>query len=254
MKNVFSILFCFIISCVSAQPKQKTLLVIFPHPDDETAITEVLVKYKKLGYKVQLIIATDGQDGTRVTKIPAGDSLGNLRKEETRCACKILGIEPPIYLSVDRLDTRHGVRKYFDSHKLLLRLLKQKIDSIKPAFIITFGPDGDSHHAEHIVCGAAVTELLLMEKWVEKYPLYYVSWTEQQGKMHDIGYVNAAYFNVKVTYTQEEENAGLKIMPCYQTQYLPEELIEDRQKKLSDNKNFIYFRRLSVKKGMQKGF
>ena len=177
---------------ITAEPKQKTILAIFPHPDDETTIGEVVVKYRKLGYKVQLIIATDGKDGTRVTKIPAGDSLGMLRKEETRCACKVIGVEPPIFLSVERLDTRHGVGKYFQSYKQLLTLLKQKIDSIKPHFIITFGPDGDTHHAEHIVCGAAVTEVLLMEKWVEKYPLYYIAWTEQQGKIFNLGYVNKA--------------------------------------------------------------
>ena len=36
------------------------LLAIFPHPDDEAAIAEVLIKYAELGYRVQLIIATDG--------------------------------------------------------------------------------------------------------------------------------------------------------------------------------------------------
>ena len=47
---------------------KKNLLAIFAHPDDESAIGEVLVKYAKLGHKVQVIIATDGKDGTRVTK------------------------------------------------------------------------------------------------------------------------------------------------------------------------------------------
>jgi LmbE family N-acetylglucosaminyl deacetylase len=234
---------------VFAQPKkQKTILAIFPHPDDETAVGEVLLKYRKLGYKVQLIIATDGKDGTRVTKIPAGDSLGKLRKEETRCACKIMNIEEPLFLGIERLDTRIGVGKYFAEHKKLLSALRERIPLINPDFIITFGPDGDTHHAEHIVTGAAVTELLLREGWVKKYPLYYVAWTKQQSDnyMEDLGYMNEQYFNVKVKYTQEEENKALEIMPCYQTQFTPEELIEDRQKKLSDSSNTIYFRRLSV--------
>ena len=47
-----------------------------------------------------------------------------------------------------------------------------------------------------------------MEEWVEKYPLYFIAWTEQQGKTFDLGYVNNAYQNVKVVYSQEEENAG----------------------------------------------
>ncbi len=203
---------------------KQTILAIFPHPDDESAIAEVLVKYASLGYKVQLIIATDGKDGTRVTKIPAGDSLGNLRKEESRCACKKMGIAEPVFLGIDRLDTRIGVGKYFGEHKKLLQSLKEQIPIINPDFILTFGPDGDTHHAEHIVTGAAVTELWLREGWVDKYPLYYVAWTKVQGKMFDLGYVDEQYFNVKFEYTQEEENKALEIMPCYITQYTSEEL------------------------------
>ncbi len=241
------------INLVIAQDS-KTLLAIFPHPDDESAIGEVLVKYAELGYKVQLIIATDGKDGTRVTTIPAGDSLGNLRKEESRCACRIMGIAEPIFLGIDRLDTRIGVGKYFSEHKKLLDLLKVHIEKINPDFILTFGPDGDTHHAEHIVTGAAVTELLLREGWVEKYPLYYLAWSKEQGQMFDLGFVNESYFNVTVTYTQEQELKALDMMPCYVTQFTPEEIKEDRNKKLNDKNHVIYFRRFVVANGLQKEF
>lgn len=204
MKRIMLILFLFC-SCVLFAQKQKTILAIFPHPDDETAIAEVLVKYAALGYKVQLMIATNGKEGTRVTKIPPGDSLGNLRKDETRCACKKMGISEPVFLGIERLDTKIGVGKYFGEHKKLLQLLKENIPVINPDCILTFGPDGDKHHAEHIVTGAAVTELLLREGWVDKYPLYYVAWTKDQGKAFDLGYLNEQYFNVKISYTQEEE-------------------------------------------------
>jgi hypothetical protein len=43
-------------------------------------------------------------------------------------------------------------------------------------------------------------------------------------------------------------------MPCYVTQFTAEELKEDRQKKLNDSSNTIYFRRFVVKKGMEKEF
>ncbi|HKZ68267.1 MAG TPA: PIG-L family deacetylase [Chitinophagaceae bacterium] len=253
MKQLFTFLLLLFSLSMAAQ-QQKTILVIFPHPDDETAIGEVLVKYAAVGYKVQLIIATDGKDGTRVTKIPAGDSLGNLRKEETRCACNIMGIEEPIFLGIDRLDTRIGVGKYFGEHRKLLELLKEKIATINPDLIITFGPDGDTHHAEHIVTGAAVTELLLREGWADKYPLYYLAWTKELGKLFDLGYVHEQYFNVKVEYSQEEENKALEIMPCYVTQYTPEEIVEDKKKKLAEKSNTVYFRRFVAKKGMQDGF
>lgn len=239
---------------ISFAQNKKTLLAIFPHPDDETAIAEVLIKYAALGYNVQLIIATDGKDGTRVTKIPAGDSLGKLRKDETRCACKIMGIAEPVFLGIERLDTKIGVGKYFGEHKRFLDTLKILIPKINPHIILTFGPDGDTHHAEHIVAGTTITELLLQEGWVEKYPLYYLGWTKEQGNMFDLGYVHDQYLNVKIEYTQEQEVKALDIMPCYVTQYTPNELKEDREKKLADKSNSIHFRKFVVKKGMQNGF
>ena len=233
---------------------KKTLLAIFPHPDDETVVAEVLIKYVGLGYNVQLIIATDGKDGTRVTKIPAGDSLGNLRKEESRCACKIMGIPDPVFLGVERLDTKIGVGRYFKEHKKLLDTLKVLLPIIKPDIIITFGHDGDTHHSEHIVTGATVTELLLQEGWVEKYPLYFVAWNKQQGLSGDLGYVNDQYFNVKIDYSDEDELKGLEAMKCYVTQYTAEEMKADHEKKTKDSNNFLHFRRFVVQKGLKNGF
>ncbi len=229
-------------------------MAVVAHPDDESAFAEVLVKYALEGYQVHLVIATDGKDGTRVTTIPAGDSLGNLRKKESICACAKLGIEPPIFLGVERLDTRHGVGNYFKAHAELLNRLKEQLIIIKPDLIITFGPDGDTHHAEHIVIGASITELLLMEGWVDQYPLYYLAWTKAQGELFRLGYVADQYFNVKVPYTQADEDKALKIMPCYETQYTAEEIKEDYEKKIHEKSNTIYFRRFMVKKGIQNGF
>lgn len=253
MKRLIPVLVLLLSISASAQGR-KTLLAIFPHPDDETAIAEVLAKYAGLGYKAQLIIATDGKVGTRVTKVPAGDELGRLRKDESRCAARKLGIEEPIFLGIDRLDTKIGVGKYFAEHKKLLELLKEKVPAIDPDFIITFGPDGDTSHAEHIVAGASVTELLLREGWVEKYPLYYLSWTKEQAKLFDLGHVDDRYLNVMIEYTQAEENKALDIMPCYVTQYTPAEIQEDRQKKLAEKSNTIFFRRFSVTKGLRDRF
>ncbi len=79
---------------------------------------------------------------------------------------------------MERLDTKIGVRNYFNAHKQFRTDLIEKIAAINPDFIITFGPDGDSHHSEHIVTGSAVTEILLQQGWVAKYPLYYVAYTK----------------------------------------------------------------------------
>lgn len=254
MKRLIHIVLFTFMTMIAAAQSKKRFLVVIAHPDDETALAEVLIKYRKKGDAIQVVIATDGKDGTRVTSIPAGDSLGNLRKAESRCACEKLGINPPVFLGIDRLDTRHGVGNYLADHKRLLDLLKEQIKTINPHYIITFGPDGDTHHAEHIVIGASVTELLLREGWVEKFPLYYIAWNHEQGKLFDLGYVHDKYQNVRVEYSQEDENQALEIMPCYKTQYTAAELVTDREKKLNDKSNILHFRRFAVANGQEESF
>ena len=233
---------------------KRTILFIGAHPDDETAISEVLNKYAWLGNKIFVIIATNGKDGTRVTKIPAGDSLGNLRKAESTCGCKTLGLEPPIFLEIERLDTKIGTGKYFKEHQRFMDSLKVKIPLINPDVIITAGPDGDTHHSEHIVVGGAVTELLLAEGWVEKYPLYYFGWKKGMESVDPGSYMDDRYFNVKVSYTTEDEKKAIEALDCYVTQYTQEELKEEAERKLKDAENAIYFRRFVVKKGLKNDF
>jgi LmbE family N-acetylglucosaminyl deacetylase len=237
----------------TTQPK-RTILFVGAHPDDETAISEVLHKYARLGNKVFVIIATDGKDGTRVTKIPAGDSLGALRRAESTCGCKTLGLEPPIFLGIERLDTKIGTANYFREHQRFMDSLKVKIPLLAPDIIITAGPDGDTHHSEHIVVGATVTELLLAEGWVEKYPLYHFAWQKGVESVDPGGYVDDQYFNVKVSFSTEDEKKAIAAMNCYVTQYTAEELQREAANKLKDPSNTIYFRRFVVKKGLKNDF
>lgn len=239
----------------SAQPvKTRVILFIGAHPDDETAISEVLSKYARMGNKVYVIIATDGKDGTRVTSIPAGDSLGMLRRAESTCGCRVLGVEPPIFLGIERLDTRIGTGRYFKEHQRFLDSLKVRIPSLRPDIIITAGPDGDTHHSEHIVVGASVTELLLAEGWVEKYPLYHFAWKKGVVSVEDGGYVDDQYFNVAVRFSAEDEQKAIRAMSCYITQYTADELKTEAENKARDLSNTIYFRRFVVKKGLKEDF
>ena len=128
------------------------------------------------------------------------------------------------------------------------------IPLIRPDIIITAGPDGDSHHAEHIVVGAAVTELLLAEGWVNKYTLYYFAWKKGDESVDDLGYVDEQYFNVKVNYSASDEQKAIAALHCYRTQYTDEEFKEEAERKLKNTTNTIYFRKFVVAKGLKNGF
>jgi LmbE family N-acetylglucosaminyl deacetylase len=254
-KLLFAILFLSVSACHAQNTgKKKIILFIGAHPDDETAISEVLSKYARLGNKIYVIIATDGKDGTRVTKIPAGDSLGTLRKAESVCGCKTLGLQPPIFLGIERLDTKIGVGKYFQEHQRFMDSLKVRIPLINPDVIITAGPDGDTHHSEHIIVGATVTELLLAEGWVEKYPLYHFAWKKGDESVDPGGYVDVQYYNVKIDYLPEDERKAIEALHCYATQYTLQEFKEEAERKQKDTTNTIHFRRFVVLKGLKNDF
>lgn len=248
------LLFAFTNSIAQNPAKKKTILFVGAHPDDETAISEVLTKYARLGNKVYVIVATNGKGGTRVTKIPEGDSLGNIRKTESECGCKALGIEPPIFFGIERLDTKIGTGYYFKEHQRFMDSLKLRIPLIKPDIIITAGPDGDTHHSEHIVVGATVTELLLAEGWVEKYPLFHFVWKKGTESVDPGSYTDEQYFNVRIKFTAEDEKRAIEAMKCYVTQYTAEELKEEAERKQKDTENIIYFRRFVIKKGLKDDF
>ena len=49
--------------------KNKVLMAVFAHPDDERRISPIMAKYIREGAKVHLIIATDGRYGLTITLI-----------------------------------------------------------------------------------------------------------------------------------------------------------------------------------------
>jgi LmbE family N-acetylglucosaminyl deacetylase len=209
---------------------------------------EVLAKLARLGHRVQVVIATDGKDGTRDTRIPAGDELGRLRRRESECACARLGIEPPIFLSIERLDTKIGVRAYLEGRKRLLAALEGELTALHPDAVLTFGPDGEYGHSEHIVVGAVITDLLLRHGWVEKHPLYYFAATKEQVADDDeLAYLSRRYLDAVVRYTDEDERRSLDAARCYVTQTTAEEIEELVTRETADSSNVAYFRRLQVR-------
>lgn len=238
---------CLTLSFSESGQTKKTILGIFAHPDDENMIGSVLAKYSRQGHNVYIIITTDGKDGTRVTNIPAGDSLGLIRQKETICACEKLKINPPIYLSIDKLDTKYGTRQYLNGRKKAIEELKKYIEKFNPDVLLTFGPDGEYGHSEHIVTGAIVTEILLKEGWVDKYPLYFpVDIKEDVIDDDGLSYIDKKYINLKVPYSDEDKQKMIEAGKCYVTQFTPEEMKEMTDLVTKNKSNIKYFRRFIV--------
>lgn len=221
----------------------RTIMMVVAHPDDENAIGGVLARFAREGHDVRLVIATDGKYSPLATSLPEGDALGAVRRDESRCAAKALGIPPPVFLSIDRLDTRNGVRPYLDGRKKFLARLSEQLATVRPDVLLTFGPDGEYGHPEHIVASAALTELLLRDGLVGRYPLYYLAWQREQVLDDDsLSFVDPAYLGAVARFSDEDERKSFEAGRCYASQFTPQEM-DEMVKEASAAENVVYFRR-----------
>ena len=244
------ILFFALTSFSLKKDTRKVLLLIFAHPDDELAIAPVIARLSHT-YRIYTVYATDGKGGTRVKNI-APDELGKIRQAEVACSLQKLGAEPPIFLHVDRLDSKNSLRVFWNETKWAKDSLKRIITNLSPKAIITMGPDGDTGHPEHRVISGLTTELILRESWYDRYPLYYITWTKEQADrfaqfgIDELMYADKRYVNLTVHYTNEDEARSWEATKCHDSQYTQKEIEEMISGDKADTVNQMHFRKFIV--------
>ncbi|MFZ5823701.1 MAG: bacillithiol biosynthesis deacetylase BshB2 [Bacillota bacterium] len=137
---------------------QRHLLVIMPHPDDETfAIGGTIALHAREGVPVTYFCGTKGEMGRNMGKPPFAtrETLPALREKELREACRILGISDLRFLGI-----RDKTTEFLDPEELATRL-KAMIEAVKPSLIITYHPQY-SVHPDHMALGAAVIRAVEM--------------------------------------------------------------------------------------------
>src|SRR5438477_12695779 len=136
--------------------KRAPILAVFAHPDDERVIGPLLSKLAREGRETHLVIATDGSKGVRdFAHIPAGPELAAARTKEAQCAASRLGVR-----QLHILGLSGGGLASFDALGKLRSAVVAIIDSLKPAAIITYGPEGGTGHPDHRLVGDVVTQIV----------------------------------------------------------------------------------------------
>jgi len=243
---------------VSKNKPPKTIMAIFAHPDDETTIGPVLAKYASVS-DVHLVVATDGRYGvTDHAGIPAGDSLVTLRKLETECVCKKLGINMPHFLEAKDGLGLNGNHNFYVEVAQLKERIANKISELQPQVILTFGPDGDTGHPDHRMVGLLTTEILLRENLVDKVDLYHFAWTKEQTKKFPkdwgLGWAHSDLLHTKIQFGAEDEEKAFTSLQCHQSQFTTQEMTDWIQAERNDNSNVLYFRKFAVDTTMRDGF
>jgi len=123
---------------------ERIMLVVVAHPDDESIIGGTLALYADAGARIELITATRGEAGTIFDpSVATPENIAQVREEELRCACEVLGIQPARILDC-------GDGAVLDCTDSALEPVVRTIREARPQVMVTFGPDGMYGHPDHI--------------------------------------------------------------------------------------------------------
>jgi LmbE family N-acetylglucosaminyl deacetylase len=123
------------------------LLAVFPHPDDETlGLGSTLARYASEGVETYLVCATRGERGWFHSEgpNPGLDGVAKIRESELKCAAAHLGLR-----EVNFLDYLDGDVDQANPVEIIRKIASQ-IRRIKPQVVVTFAPDGNYGHPDHI--------------------------------------------------------------------------------------------------------
>jgi N-acetyl-1-D-myo-inositol-2-amino-2-deoxy-alpha-D-glucopyranoside deacetylase len=142
------------------------LLAIFPHPDDETFTSAGLMAAAvDRGVSVTVISITRGEEGeSSIPGLDTPEHLGMVRETELRDAMAAIGVRDVRFLGFrdsgmeGSSAAAHPLAFVQAQIDTAVALLVPQIRAIRPAMILTFGPEGIYGHPDHLHAHRVVTE------------------------------------------------------------------------------------------------
>lgn len=132
----------------------SSIVVIVPHPDDESALCGGLItRALRKGAEVSIVFVTSGTHGRTLGLCEQSD-LAPERKKEAKLAAGILGVTDIRFLNYPDYDPR-GQKKFDwpDAKKKLRACVEDN------SIIVTFPPNGINGHPDHVRCSSLAREV-----------------------------------------------------------------------------------------------
>lgn len=151
--------------------KNKKVLVVFPHPDDESVMAGGLIqRLIWLNFKVTVLSMTEGESG-KIHINGKGRSVREIRSQEFAKAMSVLGVSDWILWQFG--DGR--LRKTHDWKKQLAKFLKQ----MNFGTVVSYDLSGVSGHPDHISLSRELLLLARQNKFV-------YLWVSFWGRMKEV--------------------------------------------------------------------
>jgi N-acetyl-1-D-myo-inositol-2-amino-2-deoxy-alpha-D-glucopyranoside deacetylase len=140
--------------------------VIFAHPDDESFLAAgTMARLVDLGAQVVTVSATRGEEGEIAEVADATrENLGEVRERELREAMAAIGVDDIRFLGYrDSGMAGSATNAHPDAFAQAAveevgARIRSLIDAVRPAVLITFGPEGIYLHPDHVRIHQAVME------------------------------------------------------------------------------------------------
>jgi len=149
---------------VTSQESPRTIMAVVAHADDVLTFAPLLARYSRQGTNVYLVAVANEQtaiSGRNTTpEGPHGPELTRIISDETRCACRELGIKDPILLEFEDSNLGQVSRPPWAQVAAVKREISRIFQQVRPDVVITTGPEGMYGHPDHLLVGAIVTELV----------------------------------------------------------------------------------------------
>jgi LmbE family N-acetylglucosaminyl deacetylase len=204
---------------------RRPVLAVFAHPDDERVIGPLLSRLAREGRETHLVIATDGSQGvTDFANIPAGPQLAATRTKEATCAANRLGVK-----KLHIIGLPDGGLASFNVLGKLRPAIAAIIDSIQPAAIITFGPEGGTGHPDHRLVGDVVSQIVQGDARYANVDLLYASLPTERLRtapraQPTVNGMAEAWLTVRVPFEERDLVAGREEFACHRSQYTPTQM------------------------------
>ncbi|KAB7670638.1 bacillithiol biosynthesis deacetylase BshB2 [Bacillus sp. B1-b2] len=153
--------------------KERQVLVIFPHPDDEAfGVSGTISKFIHEGTPVTYACLTLGQMGRNLGNPPFAtrETLPTIREKELQEAARAMGLE-----DLRMLGYRDKTIE-FVKEDVLVDDFTALMDELNPSLVITFYP-GYSVHPDHDATGAAVVAAMKKREASKRAKLYCVAFS-----------------------------------------------------------------------------
>ncbi len=219
------------------QWKDKTILVVTPHPDDETfSAGGTLAMLANNGNDIQILIYTTDNAGSNDPTMTR-ERLAAIRKAEEEDACEVLGIDSR---NITWLGHDDGMLEYVDQKQLTMQVVRE-IRRHRPDAVFTIDPGAPFeqwHKSDHRAGALITVDAMRAAAW----RLYFPELEREGFKAYSVP-VSFLYYSAQPNYTvdiTEVAQQKARAAACHTSQFgsmvsqYDDSNLEERRRKLAN--------------------